>query len=382
MQKEEIESLIALYFEGKLDAAAEGRLIDLLNDEPSEDLLATFDRYVVDNKKPVEFSEIQSRRVWQVIVEKQQLSAKRKRQYYLRFAGLLLVFFSAALLVYQFGWHTHDLPSPASGQDEDVYLHQNGALSLQLQEADGDVRPLSQVEYRSYVEQSDSEATTLKFSSFDLSSKEAVALVLRTDKGQMHTLYLPDGTKIWLNSRTQVTVPLDFNQQERHLALNGEAYFEVAPLKEKRFSVQAKYNRTEVLGTHFNIYAYADEVERTSLVEGKVKVSNAMGDALLKVGEQAYGNMHKPIKTEIDTSLVRAWQQGYFVFNNLSIEELMSRVDDWYDIEFVDINYGGTARFSGTFKQSNSLKELLNHLEEISDIKFNIKQGGVHVMKR
>lgn len=382
MHKKEIESLIALYFEDKLDAAGEEQLINLLNDEPSEDLLKIFDRYVAHSNKPFEFSDTQSRKIWQAVVAQQKLPRQRKRQSYLRFAGFLLAFLSAALLIYQFAWRKDDLSPSLSNKTDDVSLHQDGALSLQVQMSSGALRPLSHAEYTAYVKHSNDQATQLKLSSFGPLQQEAAALVLRTDKGQMHTLLLPDGTKVWLNSRTEVTIPLDFNKQNRDLALNGEAYFEVSPQPDKHFRVQGKYNRTEVLGTHFNVYAYVDEVERTTLVEGEVKVSNQAGEALLKVGEQSYGNMHKPMVLEVDTSLARMWQHGYFVFNNLDIKELMARIDDWYDIHSVDIAYKGTARFSGTFKKSDSLKELLNHLEEVSDIKFNIKQGGVYVMNR
>lgn len=383
MQKEDLEALIKLYFDDKLDATGEERLINLLSDNPSEELLTIFDNCLKKHLKHVQFSDTQKVDAWEAIVRRQSLPTQRKRKVYLRFAAVLLAFFTVAAFIHYLGESKEPLLVPGlSQQEDDVYLHQDGALSLQFQDNDGRVRPLSSMEYAQYIIAKQPDETAINFSSFRPTAAVANAkLFIRTDRGQTHQLVLPDGTKVWLNSRTEITIPLDFNQQERHVSLKGEAYFEVAQQSGKLFRVDARYNSTEVLGTHFNIYAYDDEVERTTLLEGKVKVSNAAGETLLNVGEQAYGNLHKPLKIGVDTGLVRSWQQGYFVFNNLTIKELMARVDDWYDIDQVDISYEGNARFSGTFKQSNSLKELLSHLEEISDIKFNIKQGRVHIMK-
>src|SRR5690606_18295116 len=93
---------------------------------------------------------------------------------------------------------------------------------------------------------------------------------LTTPKGGTYQITLPDGTKVWLNAASTLKYPSRFSENERIVELVGEAYFDVAKA-ETPFRVMSKGQRVEVLGTRFNISAYADDPEiKTTLVEGKV----------------------------------------------------------------------------------------------------------------
>src|SRR5690606_5352201 len=99
---------------------------------------------------------------------------------------------------------------------------------------------------------------------------------------------LSDGTKVMLNSASSLTFPTSFKQKDRLVELNGEAYFEVAHHQDKHFKVVSGLQTVEVLGTHFNVNAYADEDRiKTTLLEGAVKVSTDRTSALIAPGEQA-----------------------------------------------------------------------------------------------
>ena len=100
-------------------------------------------------------------------------------------------------------------------------------------------------------------------------------------------LVLPDGSKVWLNASSSLHFPTVFNGNERNVDLTGEAYFEIAKNKEKPFHVNVNGYQVEVLGTHFDVNAYADEgAIRTSLLEGSVKIKKGNISGLLKPGEQ------------------------------------------------------------------------------------------------
>ncbi|HEY1202925.1 MAG TPA: FecR family protein, partial [Niastella sp.] len=114
--------------------------------------------------------------------------------------------------------------------------------------------------------------------------------ILNNPRGsRVVTLTLPDGTRVWLNAGTSLTYPTAFAANERKVALTGEAYFEVAKDTKKPFIVNTpKGARVEVLGTHFNINAYDDEPAiKTTLLEGSVNVKSALGNIILKPGEQS-----------------------------------------------------------------------------------------------
>ncbi len=82
---------------------------------------------------------------------------------------------------------------------------------------------------------------------------------LSTPRGGQFRLLLPDGTKVWLNAASSLRFPASFTDKERLVMLSGEGYFEVAADKQKTFIVQSATQRVKVLGTHFNVHAYAEE---------------------------------------------------------------------------------------------------------------------------
>lgn len=91
--------------------------------------------------------------------------------------------------------------------------------------------------------------------------------------GQVREMLLPDGTKVWLNQSSVLKYPRAFEGKERHVYLDGEAYFEVARNHEKPFTVKSQAMDVRVLGTSFNIKCRPDNsFAETTLVEGEVEV--------------------------------------------------------------------------------------------------------------
>jgi transmembrane sensor len=107
-------------------------------------------------------------------------------------------------------------------------------------------------------------------------------------KGGQFQIVLSDGSKVWLNSESTITFPTAFSKIERRVTITGEAYFEVAKNKRLPFRVVAGKQTVEVLGTHFDINAYADESTiKTTLIEGSVKVSADSQSAILSPEQQS-----------------------------------------------------------------------------------------------
>ena len=107
-------------------------------------------------------------------------------------------------------------------------------------------------------------------------SRELQALQsITVPTGQRVNLTLPDGTSVWLNARTTLQYPLSFARNHRKVILNGEAYFEVTKNPKRPFVVETSRYNIEVLGTTFNVEAYAGVEEfETSLMRGKVRINN------------------------------------------------------------------------------------------------------------
>lgn len=194
---------------------------------------------------------------------------------------------------------------------------------------------------------------------------------------------LPDGSVIFLNASSGITYPTRFVGNERRVQMTGEAYFEIAHNKKMPFRVESRGQTVEVLGTHFNIMAYADEkMIRTTLLEGSVKIVTDSGSKMLEPGEQAQlsGNKLK-VTSDVDMEEVVAWKNGYFKFNE-SLESIMAKIARWYD---VDVEYrdkpGSDLTFSGKISRSRDISGILKMLEYTGDVHFKLEGRKVIVTK-
>ena len=96
------------------------------------------------------------------------------------------------------------------------------------------------------------------------SKVDTLPLVVTAESGERAKVQLPDGTKVNINSASQISYPHDFNGEKRIVELDGEAYFEVTPDKERPFVVKAAGLEITVLGTAFDVCAYKDDNEAVS----------------------------------------------------------------------------------------------------------------------
>ncbi len=201
-----------------------------------------------------------------------------------------------------------------------------------------------------------------------------------TPRGGQYQFILSDGTKVWLNSSSSIKYPVEFIGNERRVELTGEAYFEVAHNAAKPFRVISNGQTVEVLGTHFNINAYNDEsVIKTTLLEGSVKVSSQNASDIIKPGEQSqFSNGNFNVKS-VDVDEAVAWKNGFFYFEDNSIQEVMRQLSRWYD---VDIKYDGqlpARRFSGEISRDVNASQILDILS-FKKIHYKIDGKTIVVM--
>lgn len=209
---------------------------------------------------------------------------------------------------------------------------------------------------------------------------------IATPRGGQYQIKLPDGTKIWLNAESKLKFPASFaNLKQRKVELIGEAYFEVAKNKALPFIVSGKQQEVEVLGTHFNINSYDNELEvKTTLLEGSVLVSTLNNNPVNKIlipGEQSVLRSGQILVNTIDTESEVAWKEGVFIFEDENIQSIMRKLERWYDIE---VTYKGaitTNTFGGKISIHRPLSKALKLLESTGDIHFKIEGRRITVMK-
>jgi transmembrane sensor len=205
--------------------------------------------------------------------------------------------------------------------------------------------------------------------------------VLTTDKAQVYSTILSDGTKAWLNSATSLRYPVAFDDDIRKVELVGEAYFEVEPAS-KPFIIATNDMEIEVLGTEFNVNAYADEpVKRTTLLIGKVKVQSTRTGQLtiLSPGQQVaiYDRSFEKIDNA-NTDQAIAWKNGYFQFSNDDLQTVMRQLSRWYNLEVVYAGETPKIMFRGKLPRNAKASVVLRVLEK-NNVHFKIEGNKIIV---
>ena len=206
-------------------------------------------------------------------------------------------------------------------------------------------------------------------------------------RGKMYRLVLEDGTKVWLNSETELSYPSRFTGTKREVKLLGEAFFEVTPDKERPFYVKANGMDIRVLGTSFNVSAYQDsESTSTTLVEGSVAVSTANGaERTITPSERlAYNKKSHQLSVEkVDTELYTSWINGEFKFRDMRLEDIMKKVNRWYNcqIRFEDPSVK-ELRFSGAAERDRPVEYLLELIQKVTEVNFEIENKTIVLMHK
>lgn len=258
----------------------------------------------------------------------------------------------------------------ANGQEIELSTSENGTLSKEAgvqisKTADGSL------------------IYTIQPTAADKSAKPSYNTLL-TAAGEQYQVMLPDGSHVWLNAASSLRYPTTFKGKERVVSLTGEAYFEVAHQSGKPFKVQTEQQTVEVLGTHFNINAYADEATtKTTLLEGRVKIQNSTSKEthILQPGQQAsLTDKHIRI-SPAQLAEVTAWKDGLFRFNGASIQSIMRQLARWYNIEVIYEGSPSEESFFARFDRNLPLEEVLAILTQSEKITCTLKGRTVFVSK-
>jgi len=199
-------------------------------------------------------------------------------------------------------------------------------------------------------------------------------------RGGEYVLTLADGTKVWLNSDSELKYPTAFIKGKREVYLRGEAYFEVKKNTGKSFIVHSNDMQVRVLGTHFNVKAYKSEDNiSTTLVEGSVQIEKLVDNKPVVLGKIMPGQQSVyrdgEIKVEeVDVSQVVAWRHGEFAFKKRKLESIMNELARWYDVNVFYVNDEiKNYHFTGWFKRVANIDEMIRILEKTKKIKITIK---------
>ena len=170
--------------------------------------------------------------------------------------------------------------------------------------------------------------------------------------------------------------------------MEGEAYFQVVHNEDAPFIVKTSRMAIKVLGTEFNVSAYAeDSIIRTTLVRGSVKISSEVSgeSVVLHPGEQSALNRgdHSMLVSEVDVSYAMAWKEGRLRFKEKPLKEVMKIISRWYDVDVVyEDEEVKDYPFGCNFSRHATIEPLLKVFEATGTIETSIHGRKIWIRKR
>ena len=206
-------------------------------------------------------------------------------------------------------------------------------------------------------------------------------LSYKVNPGVKGTIVLPDGSEVILNSASTLRTPARFENGKRVVELEGEGYFKVESNPDWPMYVRTSRGVTvKVTGTEFNLSTYSDDAAlKLTLVRGKVSLLDEKSETEVVVREKeevvvgARAQLEKPTRKTADMKLNTSWKDGYLVFDNTPIREVIKKMERWYG---VDITVADARVMNNTFTasfRSESLQQVLTLLDITCSIKSKIK---------
>jgi len=356
MDEKRLELLFIKYLNKTATEAEKREFFELIRQSGSDELLRTFsEKYPVAENLLIPLPDDASQQIFAAVLASEKpeaapvFSIHRVRKLWVRYAAAVLVLIIAGTSYLFF--HKDNKEKVAVVRSlviKDVLPGHSGAI-LTLSNGRSIVLDTARNGRLS-------EGFTKSDDKITVDNANAEYATLVTPLGRQQQITLSDGTKVWLNAGSSLRFPIKFSAAQRRVEITGEAYFEVARNATKPFFVSAGSEEIKVLGTHFNVNAYADEqMVKTTLLEGSVKINDK---TLLQPGE-AYGN---GIVSKVDADASVAWVFGYFQFEHADIRSVMRQLSRWYGVE---VRYEGkitSELFGGEIQRNLKLSEVLDLL--------------------
>lgn len=197
--------------------------------------------------------------------------------------------------------------------------------------------------------------------------------------------FLEDGTRIFVNSDSELKIPAKFIGDKREvILLKGEAYFDVAK-SDKPFVVNVSNMNVNVYGTKFNVNAYSEDI-KTVLVEGSVGVTvdGVKAETRMIPNQIVFFNKtNKSIKKlDVNAQMSISWMSGFLRFEDEPMESFLKAVSRTYDVEFdLQNNMSKNELINVSLHKSTPISEVIKSIEDIAIVKIIKSKNGIYMVK-
>lgn len=323
-------------------------------------------------------NDLAKRAQWSSIALKVQQKQQEKRRWIHRWIGIA----ASLILITGSFWAYKNLES-SSPQTLAITLPEEGPT---ITVEDGRVFTISELQNQ--------ESSGMRFDSLNavsyaqyLAKMPQAVHELSVPKGGKYQIELSDGTRVTVNAESRLKYAAEFEGEIREVWLQGEAFFEVARDPSHPFLVHTGDLTTQVLGTKFNVMAYANEEQiKVTLTEGSVRVKDSLQSQKIVPGEQAVYSLsgEQAIQvTQVDVQYVTGWTKDILYFDDVTLDELLKQLHRWYsfDATFADESVK-TRHFTGGIQKKHDARKIFSMIEKVNDVKFNVKDKEVIISKK
>lgn len=384
MKHSNIEELITKSLLGKLRSNEQQQLNNWLN--KSQDNKNLYNKILQENSLTESYNlyrSINSKKAWKLF--KQNIARKENRLRLFKYAAIVIIPFTLILTALLYNYNkTIEL------QDDEIIYP--GCSMATLMSDNGETVLLQSDTTRQIITekdliavQSNGELSYLQQNE-KIIDKDTVSLnnTLLTQSGNEYRITLADGTKVHLNYNTKLKYPAAFGKKERLVYLEGEAFFDVAPDKERPFYVVTHGMKIKQYGTSFNVNNFSPDETSVVLVKGSIALipDNNSSELMLKPGQRAILNLPQKNVCVDNVNVVTytSWNNGYFNFEDESLEKIMRSISQWYNVEVkFETDKLKELRFTGILDRYSTINPILRAISRTVDVKIKITKGVITI---
>lgn len=204
-----------------------------------------------------------------------------------------------------------------------------------------------------------------------------------TAANEKRTISLPDGSKVYMNQNSRLRYDKQLAGHERAIYLEGEAFFEVATKPGRPFVVYANETQTQVLGTSFDVKAYAATPVEVAVVTGKVAVSHDTHKLVVTPGRKVtFAEGKQPEENANDDANFMAWKDNKLVFDNMRVHDIFRTVEKFYGVNIVVTDKSLDSMHARlVFDTIPSIEELLELMNSVTNT-VSTKAGNTYTISR
>lgn len=326
---------------------------------------------IVINKKVFENTDLLYEQILQTLKNKNK---KNSKTYWFGAAAIIIIFIVSTLLIFFYNQSSVNsavnehigriLPS------EDIQLLSDGKLVILNQNTTIEILEKGQMSFRT----KDQKDTVITLNPMSMNQ-------LWVPNGKRSSLILADGSKICVNSGTEVVFPTLFSKTTRDIHVKGEIYVDVAKSKKQPFVVHTPIFDVKVYGTSFDVFAYQNEPESfVVLVNGEVKVNSFREHSIsMKPNEKLFFKDTEFKKQTVNPELYTSWVNGYLIFNKTPINEVLRKVGRYYNVNFEQVD--SPQLISGKLYLSNNINDVLSSISLLTKKRFQKKADIIEIIK-